>query len=69
MRGPRSGSWGHAGIRALAWAPQVSETTVRKGVDESDAGEELLAGYAGSVVGGGSWTMVKSSHGLSRHSQ
>ncbi|MEU3381383.1 ISAzo13 family transposase [Streptomyces caelestis] len=33
---------GHGGIRAVARAAQVSETTVRKGVDELDAGEEPL---------------------------
>lgn len=31
---------GHGGIRAVARAAQVSETTVRKGVDELEAGEE-----------------------------
>lgn len=29
---------GHGGIRAVARAAQVSETTVRKGVDESEVG-------------------------------
>ncbi|ANZ21716.1 rhodopirellula transposase [Streptomyces noursei ATCC 11455] len=33
---------GHGGIRAVAQAAQVSETTVRKGVDELEAGEEPL---------------------------
>ncbi|MCX4400046.1 ISAzo13 family transposase (plasmid) [Streptomyces sp. NBC_00053] len=33
---------GHGGIRAVARAARVSETTVRKGVDELDAGKELL---------------------------
>ncbi|MBZ9645177.1 ISAzo13 family transposase [Streptomyces sp. PSKA30] len=33
---------GHGGIRAVARAAQVSETTVRKGVDELEAGEEPL---------------------------
>lgn len=33
---------GHGGIRAVARAGQVSETTVRKGVDELEAGEEAL---------------------------
>ncbi|WP_398947505.1 ISAzo13 family transposase [Streptomyces sp. BK340] len=33
---------GHGGIRAVARAAQVSETTVRKGVDELDAGDEPL---------------------------
>lgn len=33
---------GHGGIRAVARAVQVSETTVRKGVDELEAGEEPL---------------------------
>ncbi|MFJ4633789.1 ISAzo13 family transposase [Streptomyces sp. NPDC088847] len=33
---------GHGGIRAVAQAAQVSETTVRKGVDESEAGGESL---------------------------
>jgi transposase len=31
---------GHGGIRAVARAAQVSETTVRKGVDELEAGQE-----------------------------
>jgi transposase len=31
---------GHGGIRAVARAAQVSETTVRKGVDEVEAGQE-----------------------------
>jgi transposase len=33
---------GHGGIRAVARAAGVSETTVRKGVDELEAGEEPL---------------------------
>ncbi|MET9603377.1 ISAzo13 family transposase [Streptomyces sp. NPDC006459] len=33
---------GHGGIRAVARAAQVSETTVRKGVDELEAGAEPL---------------------------
>lgn len=33
---------GHGSIRAVARAAQVSETTVRKGVDELEAGEEPL---------------------------
>jgi hypothetical protein len=33
---------GHDGIRAVARAAQVSETTVRKGMDELEAGEEPL---------------------------
>ncbi|MEU9015940.1 ISAzo13 family transposase [Streptomyces sp. NPDC048479] len=33
---------GHGGIRAVARAAGVSETTVRKGVDELDAGEDPL---------------------------
>ncbi len=33
---------GHGGIRAVARAAQVSETTVRKGVEELEAGEEPL---------------------------
>ncbi len=33
---------GHGGIRAVAQAAQVSETTVRKGVDELEAGAEPL---------------------------
>lgn len=32
----------HDGIRAVAWAAQVSVTMVRKGKDESEAGEETL---------------------------
>ncbi|MFK0201626.1 ISAzo13 family transposase, partial [Streptomyces lavendulae] len=33
---------GHGGIRAVAQAAQVSETTVRKGVDELEDGAEPL---------------------------
>jgi transposase len=33
---------GHGGIRAVARAAQVSESTVRKGVDELEAGQEPL---------------------------
>ena len=33
---------GHGGIRAVAQAAEVSETTVRKGVDELEAGAEPL---------------------------
>ncbi|OKI48454.1 hypothetical protein A6A29_05490 [Streptomyces sp. TSRI0281] len=33
---------GHGGIRAVARAAGVSETTVRKGVDELEAGAEPL---------------------------
>lgn len=33
---------GHGVIRAVARAAQVSETTVRKGVDELEAGEDPL---------------------------
>lgn len=33
---------GHGGIRAVARAAEVSETTVRKGMDELEAGEEPL---------------------------
>ncbi|MFI1036053.1 ISAzo13 family transposase, partial [Streptomyces sp. NPDC020951] len=33
---------GHGGSRAVARAAQVSETTVRKGVDELEAGEEPM---------------------------
>jgi hypothetical protein len=42
---------GHGGIRAVARAAQVSETTVRKGVDELEAGEEPLGRVRGP--GGG----------------
>jgi hypothetical protein len=34
---------GHGGVRAVAQAAAVSETTVRKGVFELEAGEEPLA--------------------------
>ncbi|MFE7193754.1 ISAzo13 family transposase [Kitasatospora sp. NPDC057541] len=34
---------GHGGVRAVARAAQASETTVRRGVDELDAGEEPLS--------------------------
>ncbi|WP_329460627.1 ISAzo13 family transposase [Streptomyces sp. NBC_01497] len=33
---------GHGGVRAVAWVASVSETTVRKGVFELEAGEEPL---------------------------
>lgn len=33
---------GHGGIRTVARAARVSETTVRKGVDELEAGQEPL---------------------------
>ncbi|GHI99320.1 hypothetical protein TPA0906_11860 [Streptomyces olivaceus] len=42
----------HGGIRAVARAARSSETTVRKGMDELEAGEEPLAGHAGPVVAG-----------------
>ncbi|MFJ6897098.1 ISAzo13 family transposase [Streptomyces hokutonensis] len=40
MMGAEARILGHGGIRAVAWAAQVSETTVRKGVDALEAGEE-----------------------------
>ncbi|MDQ0771762.1 transposase [Streptomyces aurantiacus] len=42
MMGAEARILGHGGIRAAAQAAQVSETTVRKGVDELEAGEEPL---------------------------
>lgn len=42
MMGAEARILGHGGIRAVAWAAQVSETTVRKGVDALEAGEEPL---------------------------
>lgn len=42
MMGAEARVLGHGGIRAAARAAPVSETTVRKGVDELEAGEEPL---------------------------
>ncbi|MEU2779724.1 ISAzo13 family transposase, partial [Streptomyces sp. NPDC007162] len=42
MMGAEARVLGHGGIRAVARAAQVSETTIRKGVDELEAGEEPL---------------------------
>ncbi|WCN05152.1 ISAzo13 family transposase [Streptomyces sp. M92] len=42
MMGAEARILGHGGIRAVARAARVSETTVRKGVDELEAGEEPL---------------------------
>lgn len=42
MMGAEARILGHGGIRAVARAAQVSETTVRKGVDELETGEEPL---------------------------
>jgi hypothetical protein len=42
MMGAEARILGHGGIRAVARAAQVSERTVRKGVDELEAGEEPL---------------------------
>lgn len=42
MMGAEARILGHGDIRAVARAAQVSETTVRKGVDELEAGEEPL---------------------------
>ncbi|MFC9432137.1 ISAzo13 family transposase [Streptomyces sp. NPDC056987] len=42
MMGADARILGHGGIRAVARAAQVSETTVRKGVDELEAGEEPM---------------------------
>lgn len=39
---PRPGCWGHGGVRTVARTAAVSETTVRKGVFELEAGEEPL---------------------------
>lgn len=43
MMGAEARILGHGGIRAIARAGKVSETTVRKGVDELEAGEEPLS--------------------------
>jgi hypothetical protein len=42
MMGVEARILGHGGVRVVARAAQVSETTVRKGVDELEAGEEPL---------------------------
>lgn len=42
MMGAEARILGHGGIRAVARAARVSETTVRKGVNELEAGEEPL---------------------------
>ncbi|MFI0507534.1 ISAzo13 family transposase [Streptomyces albogriseolus] len=42
MMGAEARILGHGGIRAVARAARVSETTVRKGVDELETGEEPL---------------------------
>lgn len=42
LMGAEAGILGHGGIRAVAQAAEVSETTVRKGVDELEAGAEPL---------------------------
>jgi hypothetical protein len=51
LLGAEAGTLGHGGIRAVARAAGISETTVRRGVRELDAGQEPL----GRVrrVGGG----------------
>jgi transposase len=51
MMGAEARILGHGGIRAVARAAQVSETPVRKGVDELEAGEEPLGRVRGP--GGG----------------
>ncbi|MEU3550587.1 ISAzo13 family transposase [Streptomyces longwoodensis] len=55
---------GHGGIRAVARAAQVSETTVRKGVDELEAGEEPLGRVR--KAGGGRKKAVDLDPGLRR---
>lgn len=45
---------GHGGIRAVARAAQASETTVRKGVEELEAGEAPL-GRVRRPGGGRKW--------------
>ncbi|MGW7370290.1 ISAzo13-like element transposase-related protein, partial [Streptomyces sp. NPDC054841] len=42
MMGAEARILGHGGIRAVAQAAEVSEATVRKGVDELEAGAEPL---------------------------
>lgn len=42
LMGAEAGILGHGGIRAMAQAAEVSETTLRKGVDELEAGAEPL---------------------------
>jgi hypothetical protein len=60
MMGAEARILGHGGIRAVARAAQVSETTVRKGVDELEVGEEPLGRYAGPVVAGRRlWTLIR----------
>lgn len=44
---------GHGGVRAVARAAGMSETTVRRGVAELDAGENPLPGGRSRVAGGG----------------
>lgn len=46
---------GHGGIRAVAHAAGVSETTVRKGVDELEAGQEPL-GRVGDFIHVKTWS-------------
>ncbi|MFE2188034.1 ISAzo13 family transposase, partial [Streptomyces sp. NPDC059455] len=62
MMGAEARILGHGGIRAVAWAAQVSETTVRKGVDELEAGEEPLGRIRRS--GGGRKKVVDLDRGL-----
>src|SRR3954452_15926344 len=62
MMGVEARFLGHGGIRAVARAAQVSETTVRKGVDELEAGEEPLGRVRGP--GGGRKKAVDCDPGL-----
>ncbi|EXU66747.1 lipoprotein [Streptomyces sp. PRh5] len=62
MMGAEARILGHGGIRAVARAAQVSETTVRKGVDELEAGEEPLGRIRRS--GGGRKKAVDLDRGL-----
>ncbi len=60
MMGAEARILGHGGIRALARAARVSETTVRKGVHELEAGEEPMNRVRRSPL---RWT-VKSTRSL-----
>lgn len=46
---------GHGGVRAVALAAGKSESTVRKGVDELEAGEGRWAGSVGPAEAASPW--------------
>jgi hypothetical protein len=50
LLGAEARSLGHGGIRAVARAAGVSETTVRKGVDEVKGARSRWAGFAAPAV-------------------